>query len=207
MPYIDLAVVPVLLAVSLTPGLCMMLALTLGAAIGVRRTLWMMIGELSGVGLVAILAMTSIATMMLAQPDLYRIGKVAGGVYLIYIGLQIARTEIGALSPVAEMGGKYAGAGRLIWQGFFAAVSNPKSWLLYASLLPPFLQPDRRLLPQVASLVSLLLLVEFTSLLLYAGCGQAARHLLRSPVLARSFFIIAGTVILAFGVEVMVWPD
>ncbi len=43
--------IPTFLFVSITPGLCMTLAMVLGMTQGVRRTLWMMAGELVGVGL------------------------------------------------------------------------------------------------------------------------------------------------------------
>ena len=40
--------------IALSPGLCMSLSMTLSISIGVRRTLWMMGGELAGVATVAI---------------------------------------------------------------------------------------------------------------------------------------------------------
>jgi hypothetical protein len=46
----------------------MTLALTQGIAIGIRRSLWMMLGELVGVALVAIAAVTSMASIMLHYP-------------------------------------------------------------------------------------------------------------------------------------------
>ena len=45
--------VPTFFLVSLTPGMCMTLAMVLGMTQGVKRALWMMLGELVGVGLVA----------------------------------------------------------------------------------------------------------------------------------------------------------
>ncbi len=48
--------------VSVTPGMCMTLSMTLGMTIGVRRTFWMMAGELLGVGLVAAAAVIGVAT-------------------------------------------------------------------------------------------------------------------------------------------------
>ena len=45
--------IPTFLFVSLTPGMCMTLAMVLGMTQGVKRTLWMMVGELIGVGFVA----------------------------------------------------------------------------------------------------------------------------------------------------------
>lgn len=41
--------IPTFLLVSATPGMCMTLALTLGMSIGIRRTFWMMWGEMVGV--------------------------------------------------------------------------------------------------------------------------------------------------------------
>ena len=40
------AFIPTAFFVSITPGMCMTLALTMGMTIGVRRTVWMMMGEL-----------------------------------------------------------------------------------------------------------------------------------------------------------------
>ena len=41
--------IPVFFVISITPGLCMTLALTMGITIGVRNTMKMMVGELIGV--------------------------------------------------------------------------------------------------------------------------------------------------------------
>ncbi len=71
--------VPTFLLVSLTPGMCMTLAMVLGMTQGVRRTLWMMIGELAGVGLVAAAAGAGVATLMLQQPALFAVFKWLGG--------------------------------------------------------------------------------------------------------------------------------
>jgi len=43
--------------ISLSPGLCMTLSLSLGVSVGVRRALWMMLGELVGVALVGAAAL------------------------------------------------------------------------------------------------------------------------------------------------------
>ncbi len=40
--------IPTFFFVSITPGMNMTLALTLGMSVGYRRTLWMMVGELLG---------------------------------------------------------------------------------------------------------------------------------------------------------------
>ena len=63
--------VPTFFFVSITPGMCMTLALTLGMTIGVRRSLWMMAGEVIGVALVAASAVIGIAAVMTQYPDIF----------------------------------------------------------------------------------------------------------------------------------------
>ena len=78
--YAVLAVfIPTFFFVSITPGMCMTLAMTLGMSIGVRRTLWMMLGELVGVALVAIAAVLGVASIMLNYPQVFDILKWVGG--------------------------------------------------------------------------------------------------------------------------------
>jgi len=74
--------------ISLSPGLCMSLAMSLGMAFGLKKTLYMMIGELVGVATVAILAVIGVAAIMLRYPDLFTVLKWIGGIFLIYVGIK-----------------------------------------------------------------------------------------------------------------------
>lgn len=44
--------VPTMFLMSSVPGLCMTLAMSLEITIGFKRTLWMMVGELTGVSVI-----------------------------------------------------------------------------------------------------------------------------------------------------------
>ena len=83
------AFIPTFLFVSVTPGMCMTLAMTLGMSQGVRRTFWMMWGEMLGVALVAILAVLGVAAIMLQFPTVFQWFKILGACYLAFIGLQM----------------------------------------------------------------------------------------------------------------------
>lgn len=85
--------IPTFLFVSLTPGMCMTLAMVLGMTQGVKRTLWMMIGELIGVGFVAAAAGAGVAALMLRQPELFIAFKWVGGAYLAYLGIMMWRSR------------------------------------------------------------------------------------------------------------------
>jgi len=91
---------PTFFLVSISPGMCMTLALTLGMSIGVRNTLWMMWGELLGVALVALAAVIGVSSIMLRFPHLFSILKVLGACYLLYVGINmwLARGKLAIIS-------------------------------------------------------------------------------------------------------------
>lgn len=167
------AFIPTFLFVSVTPGMCMTLAMTLGMSQGVRRTLWMMWGEMLGVALVAILAVCGVAAIMLQFPAVFYWFKLVGAAYLAWIGLQMWRAK-GKLA-LPQPGELPAQLPRrtLFSQGFITAVSNPKGWAFHMALLPPFIDSELAFWPQLLVLVSIILLLEFGSMLLYASGGKA----------------------------------
>jgi threonine/homoserine/homoserine lactone efflux protein len=63
----------------------MTLAMTLGMSIGLKRTFYMMIGELLGVGIVALSSVVGVAAIMINHPDIFTIFKYLGGLYLGYL--------------------------------------------------------------------------------------------------------------------------
>ena len=167
------AFIPTFLFVSVTPGMCMTLAMTLGMSQGVRRTLWMMWGEMLGVALVAILAVCGVAAIMLQFPVFFQWFKFVGAAYLAYIGLQMWRAK-GKLA-LPKPGEVVARLSRrnLFSQGFVTAVSNPKGWAFHMALLPPFIDSELAFWPQLLVLVAIIILLEFGSMLLYASGGKA----------------------------------
>ncbi|MDR5867083.1 LysE family translocator [Halomonas koreensis] len=191
--------VPTFLLVSLTPGMCMTLAMVLGMTQGVRRALWMMAGELLGVGLVAVAAGAGVAALMLRQPALFALFKWLGGAYLGYLGVMMWRSRGRMAIPDALEDVGRAGRRALALQGLVTAVANPKGWAFFMALLPPFLDAGRPLAPQLAGLVAVILSIEFASLLAYAAGGQTLRHLLGQADKVRLLNRLAGTLMVGVG--------
>lgn len=170
--------IPTFFVVSITPGMCMTLALSLGISIGVRRTLWMMVGELTGVALVATLSAVGVATLMIERPQLFLLLKYGGGAYLMYLGIQLWLSR-GKLA-FAELDNSRQSSSRfsLMSQGFVTAIANPKGWAFFIALLPPFIDYATPVAPQLLALISLILLLEFACLLIYASGGRTLRQVL-----------------------------
>lgn len=191
--------VPTFLFVSLTPGMCMTLAMVLGMTQGVKRTLWMMVGELIGVGLVAAAAGAGVAALMLRQPALFVLFKWVGGAYLGYLGIMMWRSRGRMAIPSELDAGPPASPLQLAMQGFVTAVANPKGWAFFMVLLPPFLDGNRPLAGQLSLLIAVILTIEFASMLVYATGGKTLRNVLGKSGNVRLLNRIAGTLMIGVG--------
>jgi threonine/homoserine/homoserine lactone efflux protein len=198
----DLAVlavfIPTFFFVSITPGMCMTLAMTLGMSIGVRRTMWMMIGELIGVAIVAIAAVFGVAGIMLNYPDVFEVLKWIGGAYLAYIGVNMWRSK-GKMS-IGDNKPSDVSRYSLFTQGFVTAIANPKGWAFMISLLPPFISVDRAVAPQLLMLLGVIMFTEFTSMMAYATGGKSLRLFLSRGDNVKWMNRIAGSLMIAVGI-------
>jgi homoserine/homoserine lactone efflux protein len=192
--------IPTFFFVSITPGMCMTLAMTLGMSIGVRRTLWMMLGELTGVAIVAIAAVLGVASIMLNYPQVFEILKYAGGAYLAYIGINMwrAKGKMAVINP-SQIQAKVPRA-TLISQGFITAIANPKGWAFMISLLPPFIDITKSVTPQLAVLLGIIMVTESVSMLAYAAGGKSLRLFLTRGDNIRWLNRIAGSLMIAVGI-------
>ncbi|MBB1418112.1 LysE family translocator [Pseudoalteromonas sp. SG44-1] len=167
--------IPTFFFVSITPGMCMTLAMTLGMSIGVRRTMWMMIGELLGVAIVAVAAVAGVASIMLNYPTLFNVLKWLGAGYLVYIGISMWRAKatikLGADSKLK------VSRQALFSQGFITAIA-----------------------PQLSMLVAIIMLSEFTCMMLYATGGKSLRLFLNQGDNIKWMNRIAGSLMIAVGI-------
>lgn len=190
--------IPTFFFVSITPGMCMTLAMTLGMSIGVRRTLWMMIGELLGVASVAVAAVLGVAGVMLNYPEAFAILKWVGGGYLIYIGINMWRAK-GKMS-INSHGPSDISRQSLFTQGFVTAIANPKGWAFMISLLPPFISVQHAVAPQLLVLVLVIMVSEFLCMLAYATGGKSLRLFLSRGDNIKWMNRIAGSLMVLVGI-------
>jgi len=191
--------IPTFFFVSITPGMCMILALTMGMSIGVRQTMYMMWGELLGVAIVAGCAALGVAALMLKLPQAFIVLKLVGGAYLVWLGYQMwcSRGKL-VLSDSSQNSPKRP-AKELAFNGFITAIANPKGWAFFITLLPSFLIADQPLLPQLSVMIAIILVLEFACLMLYATGGKALRHLLMNKNNVKLLNRISGSLMIIVG--------
>jgi threonine/homoserine/homoserine lactone efflux protein len=186
--------IPTIAAISLTPGMCMTLAFTLGLSQGYQRTLWMMWGELAGVATVVSICMLLLAWIQ-SLSDVYFTGlALIGGSYLLWIAYRLW-TQPARFAGAEDQ--PYLSAGALLALGYVTAVVNPKGWGFMIALLPGFMSADYSTPQQLAAFLGVMLPSEFLSMTLYAtGGGGLRRFLTTERHLANLNKIAAGLMVL-----------
>lgn len=143
---------------SLTPGPNGLLALTHGALYGSKRTLATIFGGLTGFAVVIAASLFGIGAILAANAGLLTWLKWIGGAYLVFLGVQIWRSEAIGNAPAKPTSGS---SKNLYSQGLLSAVSNPKGILFFVAFLPQFVDPNRSLWLQFLILAGTFLFVEF----------------------------------------------
>lgn len=201
MPELSLLLIfiPTWLLVSISPGLCMSLAMTLGMTVGYKKTLWMMLGELIGVAVVGILSVIGVAQFILAYPDVFFYAKIVGGLYIVYVGVctmktpvQLAQYDLKQIKTITPLA--------LFNNGFMTAILNPKGWAFMVSLLPPLFEPNKSLTLQLSVFISIILISEFISMSMYATGGKGLSHWLNKNDKVHYINRVDGTLLIAVGV-------
>ena len=191
--------IPTFFFVSVTPGMCMTLAMSLGMSVGLKKSFYMMAGELVGVAIVAFLSVIGVAAIMINHPDIFTIFKYVGGVYLGYLGVQMWMSR-GKMALCQTHSTPAISGASLAFQGFITAIANPKGWAFFIALLPPFIQPNRPLLAQISILLAIILVLEFICLVLYASGGNTLRKFLQKSDNVKLMNRIAGTLMMGVGI-------
>ena len=167
--------IPTIAAISLTPGMCMTLAFTLGLSQGYRRTLWMMWGELAGVATVVSTCVMLLAWIQSLSEMYFGLLALVGGSYLLWIAYRLWT------QPTRFAGGEnqpHLSANALLILGYVTAVMNPKGWGFMIALLPGFISLAYSTSQQLAAFLGVMLPSEFLSMTLYATGGSGLRRFL-----------------------------
>ena len=188
--------IPTIFVASITPSICMTLALSLGMKVGFRRTLWMIAGELVGVSGVFVICAFGASSLLLHYPNFFIFFKYLGGSYIIFLGVKnwLAKDTVDFTKAK-----NYRSNFNLVLQGFAASFFHPKAWAFLAVFLSSFIKKDAPLLPQVGLLLSVLLVIETNSLIIYAAGGKALQKILCKKNNMRLINFISGTLLVIVG--------
>ena len=147
-------------------------------------------------------ALLGLNALMLAVPMAYLALKVAGGLYLAWLGLRIwksARQPLGIVTLAASTG---KNSHRSLLLGFTTQISNPKTAIVYASVFAAFLPPAPSLAFNL-TLVAIVFVIETGWYTLVALALASPRP--RNAYLRYKAWMdrVAGGVMMALGLELV----
>src|SRR3569623_1318417 len=83
-------------------------------------------------------AALGLAALLAAAPWLYKVLRLAGGLYLLWFASQLWRAPKEARDPSAQLH-----AGGAFWRAFVVCLTHPKSVLCFASIFAAYKRPDK----------------------------------------------------------------
>lgn len=129
--------------ITLSPGPDNMMVLGVGIAKGRARGIAFGLGCALGCLNHTLLAVIGVSAIIAASPAAFTALKVAGGLYLIWMGIGALRSRGSAQASGMPDGERDESARQLFFKGLLANAINPKVVLFFLSFLPQFVVASR----------------------------------------------------------------
>lgn len=158
-----------LVGIIIVPGMDMMFVLANALVGGRRMGLAATAGIMAGGAAHTVIGLAAVAMLSKLLPSVFSTMLVAGSLYMMWIGWQLARSSI-EVDAVEAVTGK--ATGKVFMQGLVTCLVNPKAWMFVMSVFPQFMKPDYGpLLPQALTMGIMTVCVQGA---IYGGLALAA---------------------------------
>lgn len=176
---------------------------TKNALLGARRPgVAAAFGVATGLVVWTVAAALGIATLLRASDVAFNVLKIAGAVYLAWIGLQMLR----ARNELAVSAGPAAGRGhsfRALRQGLLSDLGNPKIAVFFTSFLPQFIHGQGSAVGPLLVLGGIFTVLTMAWLVAYSVFVVHASALIRRPLIRKTLDRFTGVVLLGFAVQLV----
>jgi homoserine/homoserine lactone efflux protein len=181
------------------PGPAMLLGLAVATQHGVRRSLYVGSGVLSAFSIFALLSLSGIGALVLAEPRVLTALRWFGVGYLAWLGTKAflrfrAATSSQSLSDAVRAAEKSSSFFR---HGFLMSMSNMNAVLFFMAIFPQFIDADAPMAPQVALLYVTFCTCWLVAFMSYATLGALIREYVRNSSATRWLHLLSGTVYFA----------
>ena len=163
------------------------------------------LGVCTGILCWGIAAAVGVATILATSAALFTALKLAGAIYLVYLGIATLRHPVPAIDSVT--GSQTRQPLRVGWtQGLLSALLNPKLGVFFLTLLPQFIRPGEDGALRAAQLAVVFDVIGLVWLLAFTLMLGAIGSTLRRPGPQRVVRAVTGTVLIGLGVRVATEP-
>ncbi|HEY8026307.1 MAG TPA: LysE family translocator [Burkholderiaceae bacterium] len=167
------------LALAITPGPTMLLALSNGIVAGRRTALFGILGATLANLLLITLVALGLGVVLAASEILFNALRYVGVAYLCWLGFKLWRARSLAIDQAALVEGRQIlPPKRAFVRSVSVALSNPKGLLFFSAFLPQFVSPAHAQAPQYAELALIFVSLDAVVMFSYATAGtNAVRYL------------------------------
>ncbi|MGK5642000.1 LysE family translocator [Streptomyces sp. URMC 126] len=203
-PHAVMGMALVALGLVLTPGPNMMYLVSRSVTQGRKAGLISLLGVAAGFFVYLLAAVAGIATLFALVPAVYTAVKLAGAAYLAWLAWQALRP--GGTSAFDPKPLPPDPPRKLFTMGLVTNLLNPKIAILYVSVLPQFVDPDRGSVPLQSLLIGLTQIVVAVTVngAIALTAGSVSAFLRRRPRWLRTQRYVMGTALAGIAVTVAV---
>ncbi|ALR13010.1 LysE family translocator [Mycobacteroides saopaulense] len=192
-------------ALIVIPGPSVLFAVGRSLSLGRRSGLVTVLGNTAGTVVPLVLTTAGLGALLAASTWALTVVKLVGAAYLIYLGIQAIRNRKSLITAL-DTAAPAAGAHRVFRQGFIVGMTNPKTALFFAAVLPQFADPAAGSVSvQIAVFGAIFVLIALVSDSVWALLASTARNwFARSPKRLEAVGATGGWMIVGLGAGVAV---
>lgn len=166
---------------SVTPGPAVLLISSQGLKYGSKTSYFGSFGISTANFIYFVLSALGLGTLIVEASNLFEIIKIAGALYLIYIGIKMIiqsfNTVKNQIAESVESPKSYKSA---FFNAFVTQASNPKAIIFFVALLPQFVDPKANVFYQFSILALTTIFMETLILMLYGWLSSKGGNSLKS---------------------------
>ncbi|MFZ6645647.1 LysE family translocator [Undibacterium sp. TJN25] len=167
------------IALAVTPGPTMLLALSNGISSGTRVAAFGIAGATAASACLIAAVAVGLGSLLLASEALFNVLRVLGVLYLCWLAYKLWRSEPAAINTGdMAVGAGSIGPGKAFLRCATVSLSNPKAILFFSAFLPQFVDAGRPLAMQYLILGAVFLSIDAMVMMAYAMAGKRAARLL-----------------------------
>ncbi|EPY6959210.1 LysE family translocator [Klebsiella variicola] len=189
-----------------SPGPGVLLTLTNTLNYNLRNAMAGIIGVAAGMGVISIVAASSVGVIITTSQLALLIVKVAGAAYLIYLGIKLFRSVPRVLNnnPDTTETVGLPSAGQRFRQGLLVSLLNPKPIVFFMALFPQFIDPQQPFVPQFSILSGIFCFLVVVIHSLYGLFAHSVKMKMSSGNIFRKLNKTGGVVFMCFAAGLIV---
>jgi threonine/homoserine/homoserine lactone efflux protein len=138
-----------------------------------------------------------LGALIVAFPKAFHLLALAGAAYLVWLGFKSIRTGVQDKGGEGEGSHRAFRMGRSAFRdGFAVQIANPKILLFFTAVLPPFIDVDRPLAPQLVMFAAATIGMDLISMSSYGLGGAALSSRMNEPGFRKGFAILVGVLLI-----------